>query len=549
MLIPKKPNEIPEETARVARAAFPKGNRYMVLRDKLGAIYEDKQFAPLFVWRGRPAESPGFLAQVTVMQYAEGLTDRQAAEAVCSRIDWKYALGLELTDSGFAHSALSEFRQRLIEGGEEAHLLDEMLRQLGEQGWVKARGRQRTDSTHVLAVVRTLNRVECVGETMRQVLNDLASVAPDWLVRQVGADWFGLYGPRFEAYRLPKEKAAREALQLRIGQDGLHLLRVIYDKAAPDWLWQLPSVQILRQVWVQQYYVEDEKLFLRTSQNYHLPPGKQRIVSPYDPEARHRVKRSTSWVGYTVHLTETCDDQRPNLITHVTTTPATTADAQMVGHIHQNLADKGLLPEEHLVDTSYHDAQTMVDAQPHQVEMVGPVMSNNSWQSKDEQAYDLSCFFIDWDNQTVTCPRGKESLSWNPHQNKSGSDMIAVSFSRSDCLPCSHRERCTKAKSTARGLTFRPKEQFLALQAARDYQETDEFKERYKARAGIEGAISQAVRAFDLRRSRYVGEAKTHLRHICIAAAMNLTRLAAWFDKVPKAKSRQSRFAALAPVT
>ena len=176
-------------------------------------------------------------------------------------------------------------------------------------------------------------------------------------------------------------------------------------------------------------------------------------------------------------------------------------------------------------------------------------MSNNSWQSKDEQAYDLSCFFIDWDRQTVTCPNGKESISWKPHQNKSGSDMIAVSFSRTDCLPCSRRERCTKAKTTARGLTFRPKEQFLALQAARDYQETDQFKERYKARAGIEAAISQAVRAFDLRRSRYVGEAKTHLRHVCIAAAMNLTRLAAWFDQVPKAKTRQSRFAALAPVT
>jgi transposase len=548
MLIPKKPNQIPDETKRVARTAFPKGNMYMDLRDELGAIYEDEQFAHMFVWRGRPAESPGLLALVTVMQFAEGLTDRQAAEAVRSRIDWKYALGLELTDTGFAHSALSEFRDRLVDGGEEAHLLDEMLAQLQERGWVKARGKQRTDSTHVLAIIRSLNRVELVGETMRRALNDLASVAPDWLVSQVDGDWFGLYGPRFEAYRLPKEKAEREALMLRIGQDGMRLLRAVYDETAPDWLWEIPSVQILRQVWVQQYYEEEEKLYLRTKKAYRLPPSRRLIVSPYDPEARHRLKRSTDWVGYSVHLTETCDEEAPNLITHVTTTPASTGDTQMVSHIHQELAAKELLPTEHLVDTSYHDAQTIVDSRAHQVEMVGPVMSNNSWQSKDEEAYDLSCFFIDWDTKTATCPNGKQSISWKPHKTRFGSDMIAVSFSRTDCLSCPTRERCTKAKTTARGLTFRPKEQYLALEAARHYQKSDEFKERYKVRAGIEGAISQAVRAFNLRRTRYIGEAKTHLRHIIIAAAMNLTRIAAWLRRVPKAQTRQSRFAALAPV-
>ena len=548
-MIPSRMNERPLETERVARAAFPKGNMYMELRDKLGVLYEDEQFAHLFEWRGRPAESPGMLAMVTVMQYAEGLSDRQAAEAVRSRIDWKYALGLELSDTGFAHSALSEFRERLLAGGEAAHLLEEMLRQLQSRGWVKARGRQRTDSTHVLAMVRSLNRVECVGETMRQALNDLASVVPDWLLSQVSDEWFGLYGPRFEAYRLPKGKEEREALQLRIGQHGLHLLRTLYDENTPDWLWQLPSVQTLRQVWVQQYYVEEDKLYLRSKQHYHLPPSKQLIVSPYDPEARHRLKRATSWVGYAAHLTETCDEDQPNLITHVTTTPATTADAHMVSHIHQALAEKELLPYEHLVDTSYHTAQTRLDSQEHQIEMVGPVMSNNSWQSKHENAYDLSCFFINWDSETVTCPQGKQSISWKPHQTHYGSDMIAVFFSRTDCFSCPTRAQCSKNKTRARGLTFRPMEQFLSLEAARLYQNTDAFKERYKLRAGVEGTVSQAVRAFDLRRTRYVGIAKNHLRHVIIAAAMNLTRLASWFNDVPKARTRQSRFAALAPAT
>lgn len=547
MLQARKVGEIPAETERVARATYPKGNMYLTLRDELGQIYTDEQFASLFVWRGRPAESPGLLAMVTVMQFAEGLTDRQAAEAVRSRIDWKYALGLELTDSGFAHSILSEFRRRLLDGGKEAHLLDEMLRQLTERGWVKARGRQRTDSTHVLGAIRSLNRVECVGETMRQALNELAEREPDWLTQQVGADWFGLYGPRFEAYRLPKKEKEREALQQRIGEDGVHLLQALYGPGAPKGLRQLSSVEILRQVWIQQYYLHNEDLYIRTAKEYRLPPGRELIVSPYDPEARRRVKRSTEWTGYMLHFTEACNVDGPNLITHVTTTPATTADARAVDSIHQALHAKGLLPSEHLVDTSYHDAQNMVDAQESDVEMVGPVMSNNSWQTKDEEAYDLDCFSIDWETERVTCPAGKQSVSWKPHKTRFGSDMIAAQFSRTDCLACAERKRCTRAKSTARGLTFRPKQLYFALQRARTYQATEEFKERYKARAGVEATISQAVRAFELRRTRYVGQAKTHLRHVIIAAAMNLTRLAAWFHEVPIVTSRKSRFAALAP--
>jgi transposase len=550
MLQPKDMSEIPEETERVARATFPKGNQYMVLRDELGVIYEDQQFRELFIWRGRPAESPGLLAMVTVMQFAEGLTDRQAAEAAQSRIDWKYALGLPLTYTGFAHSVLSQFRRRLVEGSQEELLLDAMLGRLQTAGWVKGRGRQRTDSTHVLAAIRDLNRLECVGETMRKVLNDLASVAPNWVVTQVDDDWFGLYGPRFESYRLPQERTEREALQLRIGQDGMHLLLAIYnDKEAPAWLWELPSVQILRQVWIQQFYLKEDTLSIRTTKKYQLPPGKRLIQTPYDPEARYRTKRQTKCTGYAAHLTESCDEAMPNLITHVATTPAATDDAGMVSRIHCDLAAKTLLPMEHLVDAAYNDAQTLVATQSDGVEMIAPVKGNTSWQAREETAYDLSCFFIDWDAHLVTCPKGKQSVSWRPHRTPYDTEMIAVAFHKNDCTPCSQRQRCTQAKTRPRGLTFRPKEQYLALEVARQYQKTDEFKQRYRARAGVEGAISQAVRSFGLRRSRYVGLAKTHLQHVAIGAAMNLTRLAAWLDGVPKARTRHSRFAALAPIS
>ncbi len=162
---------IPEETVRVAHAVLPEGNSYMQMRDHLGTLYQDQDFRDLFPSRGQPAQEPWRLALVTIMQYAEGLTDRQAADAVRTRIDWKYALSLELTHPGFDFSVLSEFRSRLLAHGAERLLFDRLLEQFRERGWIKARGKQRTDSTHVLAAIRTLRRLECVGETLRHALD------------------------------------------------------------------------------------------------------------------------------------------------------------------------------------------------------------------------------------------------------------------------------------------------------------------------------------------------------------------------------------------
>ena len=148
-LKPEGMSPVPEETARIAHAAYPKGSVFMHMRDELGTIYQDEIFASLFSHTGQPAEAPWRLALVTIMQFAEGLSDRQAADAVRGRIDWKYALGLELADPGFDASVLSEFRTRLVEGQAEERLLTVMLTLFKERGWLKARGKQRTDSTQV----------------------------------------------------------------------------------------------------------------------------------------------------------------------------------------------------------------------------------------------------------------------------------------------------------------------------------------------------------------------------------------------------------------
>ena len=333
---------IPEETVRVAHAVLPQGNSYMHMRDHLGTLYQDQDFLDLFPNRGQPAQEPWRLALVTIMQYAEGLTDRQAADAVRTRIDWKYALSLELIHPGFDFSVLSEFRSRLLAHGAERLLFDRLLEQFRERGWIKARGKQRTDSTHVLAAIRTLRRLECVGETMRHALDILAEVAPGWLLEHMEAEWAERYQKRFSDFRLPKEATARVRLAETIGMDGRILLEKI--AASPDlpWLQGLAAIETLRRVWIQHYHASEHGTPWRTDQE--LPPSALLITSPYDVEARYSRKKSTSWTGFKVHFTETCETDQPHLIVEVTTTAATLPDGEIMGPLHEHLAQQEMLP-------------------------------------------------------------------------------------------------------------------------------------------------------------------------------------------------------------
>src|ERR671930_1160037 len=215
---------VPEETARVARAAFPKGNPYLLLRDTLGTIFQDDDFATCFPLDGQPGLPPWRLALVTIMQFREHLADRQAAEAVRARIDWKYLLGLDLTDAGFDFSALSEFRDRLLAGSAAELLLDKLLERCRALGLLTSHGRQRTDSSHVLAAIRVMNRLELVTETLRAALNEVATLAPDWLRSLAPADWYARYGKRIEDTRLPQGQASRDAYAQTVGEDGFALL-------------------------------------------------------------------------------------------------------------------------------------------------------------------------------------------------------------------------------------------------------------------------------------------------------------------------------------
>lgn len=538
---------IPDETVRVAQAAFPKGSPYLTLRDELGVIYEDSLFSPLFgSARGRPAESPGCLALVTVLQFAENLSDRQASDAVRGRIDWKYLLGLELTDPGFDYTLLHEFRKRVLEHEAEELLLDAVLTLFRARKLLKARGRQRTDSTHVLAAIRHLNRLELAGETMRQVLDTLAVVTPEWIREQAPLEWFERYGRPFSQWRLPRSKEERVALAEAIGQDGVLLWQMMEQSSAWNWLREVPVVETLRQVWLQQYYVVEDVVLWRKTED--LAPSGDRIASPHDTEARNATKRNTHWCGYKVHLTETCEDDQPLLITHVETTSSTTEDVDVTDTIHRRLNEKDLLPAEHLLDAGYTDARALVESQSeYQVNLLGPVRRDSSWQAKARLGFDLASFDIDWERQVATCPQGQLSIGWTLYEDQWGEPRIQARFAKTDCLNCASRESCVRSEARPRTLTFRPEEECVALQNARQRQKTDAFKQAYARRAGVEGTISQGTRGFGLRRSRYVGLAKTHLQHILTAVSIDLMRATAWFEETPRARTRRTRFAALAP--
>ena len=417
-----------------------------------------------------------------------------------------------------------------------------MLVKLQEAKLIKSRGKQRTDSTHIEASIRKLNRLELVGETLRHALNQLALVAPQWLATVVNQDWFDRYTTRFEQYRLPKQKTEQMQLALSIGADGHHLLAALFDNFGSNTnLQQLESVEILRQVWIQQYAIVDNVLVWREPKTTGLPANKLLIQSPYDIEARNRTKRETNWTGYTAHLTETCDVDTPNLIINVETTPATVFDGAMTQTIHASLSDKELLAKEHFVDTAYADAENLlISQQKYQIELVSKAPPDTTWQAKANNGFDLSSFEIDWESKSVKCPTGKTTHAWRTRTDGTDEQLIEVGFDRKECASCQMRQHCTKSKREPRLLKFRNQHRHEVLQNARKNQANTEFQKRYAKRAGIEGTISLGTCAFDLRRSRYIGLAKTHLQHIATAAAINFHRLWAWWNQVPKAQTRIS---------
>jgi transposase len=428
----------------------------------------------------------------------------------------------------------------LLVGGAELCLLAALLDVGRARKWLKARGRQRTDSTSVLARVRAVNRLESGGETLRSVLNPLAVVAPQWGQTHCPAAWVRRYGSRSEEYHLPQDKAERHAYAEVMGADGHALLAALSHPQTPSWLRHLPAVETLRQVWRHQFYQEAGQVRWRTEQE-GMPPAAQLINAPYDMEARYAKKHTTSWVGYKVHGTETCDDEGPHLMTHVETTAGPVADSEVTARMHQALEGTGLWPHTHIVDTGYVDATLLVASRrDYGVDLLGPTRADSHWQARAGSGFEASRFHLDWEQQQATCPNGNLSASWTSAIKPRNQEVVTIQCSKADCQPGANRADCTRAQR--RTLTVRPQVYYEALQAAREREASPDYQAEYARRAGIEGPISQGVRAYGLRRARYVGEAKTSLQHAVTAAAINFVRMGNWLMGKPLAKTRTSAF-------
>ena len=358
---------------------------------------------------------------------------------------------------------------------------------------------------------------------------------------------------------------------VRYGRDGYYLLERVHEPTAPGWLRELPAVQALRRIWIQQFYreVTGGRQEVRRREKLPggdgLPPGRDCLISPYDLDARYSVKRDHGWGGYKVHFTETCDapetragaDQgagpasgtgpgrgdRPNLITAVATTEATAGDAAMTTPIHRQLAGRGLLPREHLADSGYPSAELIVQAaRAFGITLVSPLLLDNSAQARADAGYDKFAFAIDFDARQATCPQGVTSSSWNPCRQRQA-DAIVVSWPITACTPCPARQMCTSGQR--RQITIRPRDLHEALAAARAEQATAQWKARYAARAGVEGTMRQATHVTGIRRARYLGLPKTQLEHTIAAAAINMIRLDAYWTGHPLDRTRTSHLARL----
>jgi transposase len=576
----------PDPQIAAAIAAKYRGKRprplAVQIRDRLGQWLDDEDFAAAFGVRGRPGWPPSRLALVTVLQRAEDLTDRQAAEMVRTRIDWQYLLGLPFDDPGFDHTVLPEFRSRVADAGLEQAALDALLGRLAAGGLVKAGGKQRTDSTHVVAAVAALNRLELAGESVRAVLEALAAAHPDWLEQRICVpDFARRYGTPMTSWRPPASEARRKELAVAYARDGYALLEAVYDSSAPAWLREIPAVEVLRRVLLQNYtrtVTSDGREVIRRREKEPegdgLPPGHLRIASPYDTDARWGVKREEFWLGYKLHVTETCDDAPPcdcgpaadgtgagghreagrghgkgcahlafpNLITHVATTDATVTDNQMTGAVHDCLARKNLAPGRHYLDSGYLSAAVVVAAlTAWGIALIGPLLADNSAQARAGHGYARADFTVDYDTMTVTCPQGKTSASWTACAQH-GKDAIVATFSAGDCGPCPARSLCTTGKR--RQLTLMPRALAEAQAAARAAEKTIPFRADYARRAGVEGTMHQAA-SHGARRARYRGLPKTRLDHVYMATALNLLRLEAYWNGTPLDRQRTSHLARL----
>lgn len=509
---------VPVDTAHVGRMILPETNLYRQIGDQFDALFpSEDEYAAMYAPDGRGAISPLLLSLVTVFQMMEKASDRVAAEMVVSRIDWKYALHLPLGYQGFHFTDLSAFRLRLLENQQERILFDQLLCKLQAMGLLKGRGKVRSDSTHVLALVERLGQFELVTESIRMALAALHAQASAWVAHHLPAPFQEHYGQRLNIYGLSQTQVRAQLIQA--GSDGHWLLRQL-DQSAPAEICQLPQVQILRQVLAQQF-----------PQGPGQPPaakrpaGKTVIESPHEPEARAGSKRDKHWQGYKAQLTETCDADRPPLIVDVEPTNALDQDSPQLPAIQQRLEQSGLRPAEQYVDQAYISAEHLAESAQRGIALLGPPPQD----THPDTGFRQSTFQVDEAAQQVYCPQGQTSALWHPvAATAQRAAHILVRFPAHVCQACPAFGVCTRSR---RGRSLELHADRARLIQYRQLAQTEEFRQKLHIRAGVEATFSELVRKYGFRFARYRGLARLRLQLLFTAVAANLARLVRWWNR------------------
>jgi transposase len=503
--------EIPEETAQLGEQLLKANNLYRFVGENINPLLQLSDFVSMYSELGRGAICPLILSLVTIFQYLENIPDREAAQWAVLRLDWKYALHVPLSWLGFHFSSLSNFRQRLLEHEAERLLFDRVLAWVQQAGYLKKKGKQRTDSTHIIGQVAHLSRLELVWETLRLALGEMKGAAPTWYGANIPAAYVESYQKRQHDWQVSKEEVAQHLQQA--GQDGYWLLKQL-DETVPTQLLTLPAVTTLREVWSQQFvWVEGQ------AQAQTKVKGKEIIVSPHETEARWSRKRSTEWEGYKMHITETVErEDGVTFITDVATTTANTGDSEVVDEIQERLQERDLLPDDQYVDQGYVSGPNLAHSHDRGVNLMGPAPLDVGHKPEGYRQADFTLNFID---KTATCPEGNQAVKWFDWPQEDGYVGAKISFG-AHCATCPARALCAPGQ---KGRTLEVSPYLPFLQARREEQQTEAFHEQMKQRAAIEGTISSTVRKHGARRTRYRGQAKTRLQHLFSGAAVNLKRL------------------------
>jgi len=512
----QEPWPMPEETARVGKVILKEDSPYRLIGEKLFERFQEQDYADLYSPEGKPGISPVILAYVTVFQFMEKLPDRQAAESLRMRMDWKYALRLPLTYEGFDYSVLSEFRDRLLEHEAEGRVFEQLVREFRVMGLIKERGRQRTDSIAMLMSVRRLSRLELVVETLRLAVGASLKADREWAEQVIPPSWEDRYGERFVLQRHRREEW--EEHDKHVGEDGEWFLARVEGAGAPAEIRSLPEVQVLKTVWAQQFRETEGKIVYQAGTSYD---GHTQIQTPHDPEARYSRKRIQEWVGGKVQVSETDDEGYPHIITDIAGTCSSKTDYEALPEIQQRLEERECLPGKQYVDSGYMSGPNLAASREKKINLFGPPCPVVSNQSKLPNGITTSQFKIDIDKQTATCPAG---FCVEPDYGWKG--KIRFHFPDEVCAGCSLRERCCTGKggrTICVGLTY------PLLEEARKRQKTEAFKEEYhKHRSGVEGCLSSLTRGNGMRISRYTGNKKRHLQAVFSGSAANLKRVAHW---------------------